>query len=215
MPSRSHVYGSSCRRFRSCTSELIDFSRPATNELSRVDIHELIGEALNIAKYYKRKKGKTIRTRFAESLPPIRIVRDPIVQVFLNLILNAMDATDEGGAIEISSQVRDGWIEIAVADEGHGISPEDQQRIFQPYFTTKETGTGLGLFVCRHILTSPTGRLELTSTGRGGTTFTVFLTDQEIESHNDVAAAEDATIVTLGSEQSQLESSSAGDGPSP
>lgn len=172
------------QRIQRTLRELVDFSRPATTELSRVDIHELVSEALNIAKYYKRKKGKMIRTRFAERLPPIRVVRDQIVQVFLNLILNAMDATDEGGAIEISSRLHDGWIEVAVCDEGAGILDGDRDQIFEPYFTTKETGTGLGLFVCRNILhDSSGGRLELTNTGSGGTTFTVFLTSKSIQGH--------------------------------
>lgn len=191
------------QRIQRTLRELVDFSRPATTELSRVDIHELVSEALNIAKYYKRKKGKTIRTRFADQLPPIRVIRDQIVQVFLNLILNAMDATDEGGSIEISSSLRDGWIQIAVCDKGHGISHSDRERIFQPYFTTKETGTGLGLFVCRHILHhSSGGRLELTDTGSGGTTFTVFVTCDSVQRHKDVSAAIEPEIVTLGSEQS-------------
>src|SRR6185295_4118970 len=116
------------------------------------DVHEVIEAALNIAKYYKRTKGKRIITCYADELPVLRVVRDQLVQVFLNLILNAMDATDEGGSIEITTCLRNGWIEVTFRDDGHGISPENQTRVFQPYFTTKDTGTGLGLFVCMHIM---------------------------------------------------------------
>ena len=74
------------------------------------------------------------------------------------------------------------------SDDGHGIAPENRARVFQPYFTTKETGTGLGLFVCRHIVEQTTGgRIELAETSASGTTFTVFLTCDNVRRHPDVA----------------------------
>ncbi|MEX1098761.1 MAG: ATP-binding protein [Planctomycetales bacterium] len=161
------------RRIQRTLRELVDFSRPAATERSRCDIHELIEAALNIAKYYKRKKGKRIVTRFAEELPRVRVVRDQLVQVFLNLALNALDATEEGGEIEIATAFEEGRIRVSVRDDGHGIAPADRERIFQPYFTTKPTGTGLGLFVCRRIVEQKGGRIELTETSPRGTTFTV------------------------------------------
>lgn len=175
------------RRIQRTLRELVDFSRPATTQESRCDIHDVIDAALNIAKYYKRKKGKRIVTRFAEKLPRLRLVRDQLVQVFLNLILNAMDATSEGGTIEISTSLESGWIRIAVRDDGHGIAEADRCNIFQPYFTTKETGTGLGLFVCRNIVQQMrTGRIELTESSTGGTTFCVLLTGDDVRLHADV-----------------------------
>src|SRR5262249_32541428 len=138
--------------------------------------------------YYKRTKGKRIVTAYAERLPLLRVVRDQLVQVFLNLILNAMDATGEGGTIEIKTALVAGWIEIDVRDDGHGISAANQPRVFQPYFTTKETGTGLGLFVCKHIIEETTdGRIELSETSPSGTRFTVFLTCDNVRRHPDVA----------------------------
>jgi signal transduction histidine kinase len=151
------------------------------------DVHELIDAALSIAKYYKRTKGKKIVTGYAERLPLLRVVRDQVVQVFLNLILNAMDATVEGGTIEITTALVAGWIEVSVRDDGHGISPENQTRVFQPYFTTKDTGTGLGLFVSKYIIEKATdGRIELSETSATGTRFTVFLTCDNVRRHPDV-----------------------------
>jgi signal transduction histidine kinase len=106
--------------------------------------------------------------------------------VFLNLVLNAMDATEEGGTIEIMTQLSGGWIRVIVRDNGHGIDPGNRGRVFQPYFTTKETGTGLGLFVCRNIIEqTASGRIELTETSSSGTTFTVFLTCENVRRHPD------------------------------
>lgn len=161
------------RRIQRTLRELVDFSRPAETARSQCDIHELIEAALSIAKYYKRKKGKQIITRYAENLPRVRVVRDQIVQVFLNLVLNALDATDEGGTIEIATTLAGGRIRVAIRDDGRGVSAEDRERIFQPYFTTKPTGTGLGLFVCRRIVEQAGGTIELAETSPQGSTFAV------------------------------------------
>ena len=163
------------RRIQRTLRELVDFSRPAINEQTRCDIHAMIDAALNIAKYYKRKKGKTIVTQYIENVPLLLIVRDQLVQVFLNLILNAMDATEEGGTIEIQTSREDFWLRIDFRDDGQGVPELMRSRIFQPYFTTKATGTGLGLFVCRNIVEQNGGRIELTETSSSGTTFSVFL----------------------------------------
>lgn len=162
-------------RIQRTLRELVEFSRPGLAATSQFDVHDVINNALNIAKYYKRKKGKTIITSFAVQLPPINAVRDQILQVFLNLILNAMDATPEGGTIEISTERIDSRIQIAVKDNGSGISPTDQARLFDPYFTTKTTGTGLGLFICRNMVEASHGTIRLQHSRPGDTMFTVAL----------------------------------------
>lgn len=169
------------RRIQRTLRELVDFSRPVVHERSRCDLHSVLDAALNIAKYYKRKKGKQIVTRYVEYLPPLMIVRDQLVQVFLNLILNAMDATEEGGTIEIETSVGGGELRIDIRDDGQGIAPEHRDRVFSPYFTTKDTGTGLGLFVCRNIVEQNDGRIELSDTSPAGTTFTVRLNLAKLE----------------------------------
>ena len=163
------------RRIQRTLRELVDFSRPAVNAQTRCDVHAMIDAALNIAKYYKRKKGKQIITRYAENVPLMMIVRDQLVQVFLNLILNAMDATEEGGTIEIVTSREDYWLRIDFRDDGQGVPEELCNRIFTPYFTTKVTGTGLGLFVSRNIVEQNGGRIELARTSSEGTVFSVFL----------------------------------------
>ena len=178
------------RRIQRTLRELVDFSRPANTEHSLCDIHDVIEAALSIAKYYKRKKGKRVVTRYAADLPKLRVVRDQLVQVFLNLVLNALDATGEGGAVKFTTALEDGWICVSIHDNGYGIAKQDRETIFQPYFTTKKTGTGLGLFVCRNIVEQmANGRIELTESSEEGTTFTVFLTCENVRQHPDVAQA--------------------------
>ena len=162
------------RRIQRTLRELVDFSRPAVHVKTRCDIHNIIDAALNIAKYYKRKKGKHIITNYMENAPSLVVVRDHLVQVFLNLVLNAMDATEEGGTIEIKTSREGAWLRVDVRDDGQGISEELRNRMFQPYVTSKTTGTGLGLFVSRNIVEHNDGRIELTETSHAGTTFTVY-----------------------------------------
>lgn len=162
------------RRIRNILRELVNFARPAGTERRLCAIDEVIGEALNIAKYYKRMKGKQVVTNYPASLPVIRVVSDQLVQVLLNLVLNAMDATDEGGTITIGCIIEPDSLCVTVQDSGHGIAPEHVATVFQPYFTTKENGTGLGLFVSRRIMEQVLGgRIDLVETSSRGTTFAV------------------------------------------
>jgi signal transduction histidine kinase len=186
------------RRIQRTLRELIDFSRPATKDKVLCDVQAVIDAALNIAKYYTRMKGKKVVTKYADGLPPLRVARDQLVQVFLNLILNAMDATNEGGTIEIETAMAGERIRVAIKDNGHGISPDARSRIFQPYYTTKDFGTGLGLFVCRNIMEQTIGgTIELTETSPGGTTFAVLLNAEpalELPPEASVSRPEPATV---------------------
>jgi signal transduction histidine kinase len=160
-------------RIQGTLRELVDFSRPATGVMSSTNLNDAIDEALNIAKYYKRTKSKSIETDYANALPTIRAVRDQLVQLFLNLALNAIDATDKNGRIRLATRQVDGQIVASVSDNGHGISPADRAKVFQPYYTTKDNGTGLGLFVSRKIVADLGGSIEFESTPGVGTTFCV------------------------------------------
>ena len=176
------------QRIQRILKELTRFSRPANEQMATADVHSAINDALNIARYYGRWKGKTVVTSFGEGLPRIRTVHDQLVQVMLNLILNALDAMHEGASIEISTRIlpaesgRSEQIAIRVRDEGHGISKDAQKQIFQPYFTTKDHGTGLGLFVCRQITkNSLGGDIQLVRSDGAGTEFEVTLPVQRPE----------------------------------
>jgi two-component system, NtrC family, sensor kinase len=163
------------QRIQTTLRELVNFSRPASSERSRVAIADVLNEALNIAKYYMRTKGRTIEVSVPDGLPALHGVRDQLVQVFLNLVLNAVDATSKGGRIALAASVHDGWLEVAVSDDGCGVAPAKADRLFQPYFTTKKHGTGLGLFVTRKLVANHGGRVEFESRPAAGTVFRVLL----------------------------------------
>jgi signal transduction histidine kinase len=165
------------QRIRTTLRELVEFSRPASTERCRVGLGDILEEALNIAKYYKRTRGRIASPALPPDLPTLYGVRDQLVQVFLNLILNAIDATHPApsGRVELGVSRRQGGIEVTVRDDGCGIPPQHARRLFQPYFTTKKHGTGLGLFVTRRLVTDHGGAIDFESTPGEGTTFRVFL----------------------------------------
>lgn len=177
---RLHMVGGQLSRIQRTLQELVGFSRPTSQQAAIVDVHAAITDALNIAKYYKRWKGKKVESQFADNIGAIRSVYDQLVQVILNLILNALDATDEGASVTVTTKrVEDDSpyeIAIHIADEGHGISAESQAKIFEPYYTTKATGTGLGLFVCRQLVQQElNGNIELVHSDPAGTEFRILI----------------------------------------
>lgn len=162
-------------RIQTTLRELVTFSRPASIARSRVSIAGVIHEALNIAKYHKRTKGRSIETSVPNDLPAVMGVHDQLVQVVLNLILNAIDATDAGGHIQVRAEVVDASLHLQIEDDGAGIAPDHLPRLFQPYFTTKKHGTGLGLFVTHKLILEHGGEIDVASEPGGGARFHVRL----------------------------------------
>jgi signal transduction histidine kinase len=169
------LVGGQLQRIQTTLRELVEFSRPASGARTRVALGDILEEALSIAKYYKRPGNRVRPPELPADLPPLVGVRDQLVQVFLNLVLNAVDAIDREGKVELTVQPLPGGIEVAVCDTGCGIAPEHADRLFQPYFTTKKHGTGLGLFVTRQLVASHGGTVEFESRPGGGTVFRVRL----------------------------------------
>jgi two-component system, NtrC family, sensor kinase len=166
---------SQLHRIERTIRELIDFSRPASTVAGFVRINEVVEEALSIAKYYQRTKQRSISTDLSANLPGVRGVRDHLTQVVLNLVLNAVDATGDHGRIQVEARTEEDWLVLSVDDDGRGISVADRCRLFQPFFTTKPHGTGLGLFVSREILHELGGTLNFRSEPGHGSTFIVRL----------------------------------------
>jgi signal transduction histidine kinase len=162
-------------RIQTTLRELMNFSRPASNAHTRFALADVLDEALNIAKYYKRTKGRLIERQVPADLPPLYGVRGQLVQVFLNLVLNAVDATARGGHIALRAECAGGGVIVTVQDDGAGIDATHALRVFQPYFTTKKNGTGLGLFVSRKMIADHGGQIEFESRPGEGTKFRVSL----------------------------------------
>src|SRR5437879_3645853 len=116
----------------------------------------------------------SIRTELAEDLPEIMADRVQLQQVFMNLMLNGIDAMKEttgGGELTIKSEAGDGQLLVSVSDTGAGVAPEQAEQIFRAFFTTKNNGSGMGLPISRSIIESHGGRLWAAATSGRGATF--------------------------------------------
>jgi two-component system NtrC family sensor kinase len=153
-------------------NSLLNFSRTSTTEVSEVNINRVIQETLSLIDHQLKKANIQVTTRLDASIG-IKGSPGKLQQVFLNLFLNARDAMEPGGLLEIATTSDDAQVLIDVSDTGHGIAPENLHRIFDPFFTTKgaRKGTGLGLSVSYGIMQEHNGVIEVFQRPGGGTRF--------------------------------------------
>ena len=163
--------------------DLVDFSRPSNFELQRVNINECLKEAVEITKVGTKAKDIEFNVKLSDDIPNLPLVADQLEQVFVNMVLNAVDAINDLKAnkkekrISIESAIVENEVIITFADSGSGIREENINKIFEPFFTTKSQGkgTGLGLWVSYGIIKSFQGNIEVQSNSQVGTKFTVKL----------------------------------------
>ncbi|MCX6142923.1 MAG: ATP-binding protein [Ignavibacteriales bacterium] len=158
--------------------DLVDFSRPSSYVIKPTDVNKVIREALNIVQYGKKVKDIAFTLELADDLQSLPVVPDQLAQVFINILMNAVDSLDgKPGSIWIQSRVTGEVVEVLVKDTGKGIAPDDREKIFEPFFTTKAVGkgTGLGLWVSYGIVQSFGGDIEVDSDLGRGSTFKIQL----------------------------------------
>jgi len=158
--------------------DLLDFARREHYQVAPIDLNETIQRTLALMGPELGSRSISMQFDPAFDLPLINASQDHLQGVWLNLLINAIDAIDEGpGVISIISSKIGNSIEVAVADSGEGIHEDQISRIFEPFYTTKEPGrgTGLGLSVCHQIVTRHGGQIRVSSQPGKGTTFTVIL----------------------------------------
>ena len=180
----------STERVRTIVKGLLDFSRQTRIEPEPTDVNKLIVDTMALAANQALIKGVRFCFDPAEGLPSRTLDRNQMQSVLLNMMINAIDATDKDGHIDISTslgvstdQSRRTGIEIQMSDTGCGIAPENLARIFDPFFTTKEVGkgTGLGLSVSLGIVEKHGGTIHVKSRPGQGSTFTILLPLEESE----------------------------------
>ncbi len=155
--------------------ELVDFSRRKRDEVRLASPNQVAEDVLRLLEHDPRARNVEQIRDLAPDPPGVRLVEDHLVQVLLNLGLNALDAMAGGGTLTLSTRAVPGSVEIRISDSGTGIAPEVRPRLFEAFYTTKTggRGTGLGLFVSKRIVEDLGGALTLETTGPTGTTFLV------------------------------------------
>ena len=164
-------------RISKIVRELVDFSRPPSHEKKLIQITDVLNTAVGIVKYDKRVKKINFKTDFDRDLPLIYIVPDQLLQVFINILINAIDATGGEGIIQIESDHNAQYIYIEFTDDGIGMDDETIGKIFDPFFSTKVVGkgTGLGLSVSYGIIKKLKGEILIRSRLGEGSSFTIKL----------------------------------------
>jgi len=158
-------------------SDLLGFSRVAKPKVSPVNLGGIIEDALE---HVPIPENVNLARDIGESLPMVMVDAEQIQQVFVNVIFNAVEAMPEGGRLGIRARSKGEFVEVEFTDTGCGIPKSDIDNIFDPLFTTKARGIGLGLAVCKSILERHGGDIRVKSKVRKGSTFTVSLPAQEI-----------------------------------
>jgi signal transduction histidine kinase len=166
-------------RLSRLTSQMLDFYRASMvdDDMQGADLHAMLEEVLALTRADLAAGRINVAADIDASLPVIRGSKDKLKQVVLNLIANARDAMPDGGRLEIHAKKLDSTVRIAVKDTGVGIPPENLDRVFEAFFTTKGkvSGVGLGLSVSYGIVSQHRGSIEVESTPGKGSTFTVVL----------------------------------------
>ncbi|MGD0281597.1 MAG: ATP-binding protein [Dissulfurispiraceae bacterium] len=164
------------------TKDLLTFSRENTPTLKETDLAQVINESLSLVDHIFSLKQINIVGKLSDDLPRVRADSNQMKQVFINLFTNAAEAMREGGTVTVTADISENFnkekiVRIAVADSGCGISEEDKQRVFDPFYTTKRKsgGTGLGLSVVKGIIEKHRGSIRIESEPGKGTNVIIEL----------------------------------------
>ena len=163
-------------RMNEILDQFLRFAKPATPLLEKADVSSIFEETLQLLRPHIEKQIIVVEKEF-QSLPIILMDREQMKQVFLNLLLNAIQAMPGGGHLTLRGQnSEDGqWIHLSIQDSGIGISSENINKLFDPFFSTKEGGIGLGLSITHRIIDQHHGKIEVESAPGKGTLFTIWL----------------------------------------
>jgi signal transduction histidine kinase len=166
-------------RIRGIVQGILDFARETPMQKKPRKIEEVLDQTLEIVVHQQRFFGITLEKKYDPSLPEVVVDSNLMEQVFMNIILNALDAMHGSGTLTVKTRLNDGWAEVEFSDSGTGMPEEILDKIFDPFFTTKDStegmGMGLGLAVSYGIVKNHNGDISVSSKAGQGTTFSIRL----------------------------------------
>jgi len=167
-------------RLNNLITDFLNFAKPMRLNLQPCQLHEIINKNVEFLSTEIRNQGVTVTTQYHEPLPTIKADAAALYQAFLNILINAMQAMPDGGAIGVRiSTVREAIL-IEFEDEGQGIPEDLEENIWNPFFTTKEKGTGLGLGIVKNIIESHKGTIQIVNRSSGGARVEISLPIQKV-----------------------------------
>ncbi|MCB0034175.1 MAG: response regulator, partial [Anaerolineales bacterium] len=162
-------------RLINITNRILDFSRPSSDEFELVSINRIISQVMNLASKHLSHQKLTVKQIIDSDVSQVYVIPDQITQVFLHIIMNAIDASPNQGELIIHTTLEDQWVKICFQDSGIGMTADIKQHVFEPFFTTKETQSGLGLTISYSIIQRHRGKIEIETQPGKGTTVAVYL----------------------------------------
>ncbi len=168
------------RHLDTIVQNFLEFSRPPKLKMEKMSLSDIVDISLKLLRHRIKSFGVDVNINRQDRLPEIWLDPEQIKEVMVNLLLNACDAMTDGGVISIQEQMKTGpsgkkVVELRITDTGYGMSQTIQEKIFQPFFSTKEDGTGLGLSIARRIIEGHGGQIVVYSKEGEGTTFIITL----------------------------------------
>jgi signal transduction histidine kinase len=169
------IIESECSRLNGLLTNFLNFARPRSPQLQSVNLNTVLGQVIELAEHAVNRRRIQFRMEVSDSVTDVECDPEQLRQVLLNLLINAVEASEEGSTVGLFAGIEDDAIVIRVVDEGSGVASEDIDKLFDPFFTTKETGTGLGLPVAHQIIAQMGGNLSARRNADRGMTFSVAL----------------------------------------
>jgi signal transduction histidine kinase len=163
------------KRLDDVVTGLIDSSRPRVREKEPVNVESILRDLVYLYAVSARTKDIRIVERYGDNLPEVMADEDMLRQVFVNILLNAIEATGSMGEVTVAATVENGNVIVSIEDTGAGIPDDQVEKIFDLFYTTKESGTGLGLAVSRRVIKEHGGRILMKSQVGKGTAVQVQL----------------------------------------
>ena len=176
------IIGNEIHRLDRVVQTLVNFNRPVELRLTSFDLRRLVEEVAMLAGPEAALQGVEVKTRITPESLPIKADSDLVKQALLNVVLNGVQAMEHGGILTIAAHREDSTALIEVHDQGKGIAPDIQDKVFNLYFTTKKSGSGIGLAMSYRVLQMHSGALDFTTELGAGTTFRLLLPLAEAQS---------------------------------
>jgi signal transduction histidine kinase len=168
-------------RTNSLVTRFLEFARPLKLRLEPADLTQVLDRAVTLVEREAALNRVTFYKNYSPDLAPFPLDGELMERVFYNLLLNAAQASPAGGAVTVKTRAVDGTAEVAVIDRGPGIEPRNLEQIFNPFFTTRPEGVGLGLAIVAKIVDEHGGRMAVESEPGKGSVFRVYLPIQPVQ----------------------------------
>ena len=175
LSNRLEIIHGELHRLDNIVKQFLRLAGPWALDLAAVEIGKVIGHVCGLLQAEAAARQIEMGTHLADDLPPLKADADQLIQALLNLVINAFQAVEKRGRVELRAQQTGDTLVIEVADSGPGVPPARLSAIFEPYYTTKPEGSGIGLWIAQQVVIAHGGMIQAANAPTGGAVFTIRL----------------------------------------